>query len=113
MNITDLNKIYQACSEGEFSKIEMNLTEMINISQTCSVDGIFSELPLGAFALPTTMLTFFLNRLGSILCLGLVHYEKFGQDSQKRHVTDRIFSFNILQFLLCYLIRGPIVYFFD
>ena len=87
----------------------MNLTNVSNISQTCSVDGIFGEFPLGVFAKVTTVLTFFLNRLGSILFLGLVHYEKFGQDSQKRHVTDRIFSFNILLFLFCYLIRDIII----
>ena len=87
----------------------VNLTNVSDISQTCSVDGIFGEFPLGVFAKITTVLTFFLNRLGSILFLGLVHYEKFGQDSQKRHVTDRIFSFNALLFIFCYLIRDIII----
>ena len=41
--------------------------------------------------------------------LGIIHYEKFGQDPQKRSFPDRIFSFNILLVIFCSLISDTII----
>ena len=47
-------------------------------------------LPLKIIA----VITYLFGSLGNFLYLGVIHYEKFGQDAQKRSFPDRIFSFN-------------------
>ena len=39
-------------------------------------------------------ITYLFGSMGNFLYLGAIHYEKFGQDAQKRSFPDRIFSFN-------------------
>ena len=41
-------------------------------------------------------MTYLFGSMGNFLYLGAIHYEKFGQDAQKRSFPDRIFSFNCL-----------------
>ena len=41
-------------------------------------------------------ITYLFASMGNFLYLGAIHYEKFGQDAQKRSFPDRIFSFNCL-----------------
>ena len=54
------------------------------------------ELPLGIFVKVASVIYYFLGRLGNFLLLGIVHYEKFGQDPQKRSLQDRLLTFNAL-----------------
>ena len=63
---------------------ESEFTSEINVR----VD--YAGLPLKIIA----AITYFFGSLGNILYLGVIHYEKFGQDAQKRSFPDRIFSFN-------------------
>ena len=43
---------------------------------------------------------FIASGLGSCLFLGIIHYEKFGQDPQKRSFSDQIFTFNCVMFMI-------------
>ena len=47
------------------------------------------------------VVSFILVTFGNGLILGIVHYEKFGQDSKKRSFADQIFTFSCLLFLIC------------
>ena len=55
-------------------------------------DNSGSGIPLKVIA----ALTYLLGTMGNFLYLGIMHYEKFGQDAQKRSFSDRIFGFNCL-----------------
>ena len=65
----------------------------IMFNKTCPEDGRNEELPLGPTVKVIGILSYFLGRLGNFLLLGIVHYEKFGQDPQKRSLSDRLFTF--------------------
>ena len=42
------------------------------------------------------ILVFILLNMGNCLFLGIIHYEKFGQDPQKRSFPDQIISASLL-----------------
>ena len=114
----------------------MNASGIDNINKTCLEDGTVEDLPLGLLVKMLGIFSFLLGRLGNVFILGIVHYEKFGQDPQKRyvamkkkvkknfvicmsilnifillfrHVTDRIFNFNCLLFIFCSIITNSII----
>ena len=77
--------------------VEMELCEHDNEHNSTSADNSISDnvgsgIPLKIIA----ALTYLFGSLGNLLYLGIIHYEKFGQDAQKRSFPDRIFSFNCL-----------------
>ena len=43
---------------------------------------------------------YLLGMLGISSFLGVIHYEKFGQDPQKRSFADQIFNFNCIMFMI-------------
>ena len=86
----------------------MNITWVNNINKTCLDGEKIEELPLGIFVKVASVIYYFLGRLGNFLLLGIVHYEKFGQDPQKRSLQDRLLTFNALLFLFCSLIGDTI-----
>ena len=45
---------------------------------------------------------YLLGLLGNSSILGILHYEKFGQDSQKRSFADQLFAFNCIIFMIIY-----------
>ena len=47
------------------------------------------------------VVSFFLVTFGNSLILGIIHYEKYGQDSKKRSFADQIFTSSCLIFLIC------------
>ena len=61
------------------------------------------------------------SSLGTCLFLGIIHYEKFGQDPQKRSFSDQIFTFNCVMFMMASFVYytvseirwlfGPVGYF--
>ena len=61
----------------------MNASGIVN-SKTCLEYGTVEDLPLGLLVKVLGVFSFLLGRLGNVFILGIVHYEKFGQDSQKR-----------------------------
>ena len=63
---------------------------------TCSDDGKIEDLPIGTFIKVVGVLSYVLSNLGNFLLLSIVHYEKFGRDSQKRSLPDQILSFNFM-----------------
>ena len=63
---------------------------------TCSEDGKIEDLPIGTFIKVVGVLSYVLSNLGNFLLLSIVHYEKFGRDSQKRSLPDQVLSFNII-----------------
>ena len=69
-------------NEGNFTSAELNFT----------VDNAGSGIPLKIIA----VLIYLFGSMGNFLYLGVIHYEKFGHDAQKRSFPDRIFSFNCL-----------------
>ena len=62
-------------------------------------DNVGSVIPLKIIA----ALTYLLGTTGNFLYLGIMHYEKFGQDAQKRSFPDRIFSFNCYETMVSIL----------
>ena len=76
---------------------------------TCSEDGKIEELPIGIFIKVFGILSYFLSNLGHILLLGIVHYEKFGRDPQKRSLPDQIFSFNMVLGVIISIILSNII----
>ena len=76
---------------------------------TCSEDGKIEELPIGIFIKVFGILSYFLSNLGHILLLGIVHYEKFGRDPQKRSLPDQIFSFNMVLGVILSIILSNII----
>ena len=76
---------------------------------TCSQDGKIEDLPIGTFIKVVGILSYILSNFGSILLLGTVHYEKFGQDPQKRSLPDRIFSFNTILGVIFFVIHSHIL----
>ena len=92
------------------SKFEMNrTTEMFEDTALIEFEG--SELPIGILVKVICIVSYALARLGNILSLGLIHYEKFGRDSQKRGLPDRIFTFNSLMAILIFTPIDTIVMF--
>ena len=75
----------------------MNASGIVN--KTCLEYGITVEdLPLGLLVKVLGVFSFLLGRLGNVFILGIVHYEKFGQDSQKRYEKNIFLKFVIYQF---------------
>ena len=60
---------------------------------TAMIDGDFQQTLLKVFLWPLYILT---STLGSAMLLGIVHYEKFGDDPQKRSLGNRLASDMIL-----------------
>ena len=67
---------------------EHNFTSAVNDT----VDNAGSGIALKIIA----AMTYLFGSMGNFLYLGVMHYEKFGQDAQKRSFPDRIFGFNCL-----------------
>ena len=76
---------------------------------TCSQDWKIEDLPIGTFIKVVGILSYILSNFGYILLLGTVHYEKFGQDPQKRSLPDRIFSFNTILWVIFFVIHSHIL----
>ena len=78
---------------------------------TCPEDGKIEEIQIeiGAFIKVFGILSYFLSNLGNLLLLGIAHYEKFGQDPQKRSLSDRVLSFNIILTFVISVIHNNIV----
>ena len=55
--------------------------------------------------------TYILSNLGYVLIIGIAHYEKYGQDPQKRSFQDRLFSFSCLQYVLQSFIKTTLLQF--
>ena len=47
--------------------------------------------------------------IGNVSIIGIAHYEKYGQDSQKRSFADQIFYFNCLHFVFSSFINTTIL----
>ena len=92
------------------SKLEMNrTTEFFDGIVLIEFEG--SELPIGILVSVICVVSYTLARLGNFLSLGLIHYEKFGRDSQKRGLPDRIFTFNSLMSILIFTPIDTIIMF--
>ena len=78
---------------------------------TCPEDGKIEEIQIeiGAFIKVFGILSYFLSNLGNLLLLGIAHYEKFGQDPQKRSLPDRVLSFNIILAVVISVIHSNII----
>ena len=51
------------------------------------------------------VIVYFIQCIGLLLILGIAHYEKYGQDPQKRSFQDRMFGYVCLN----YVIMGMII----
>ena len=55
------------------------------------------------------IISYILASIGNGLLIGIAHYEKFGQDPQKRSFQDRIISYNCLLYAFINFITGTIL----
>ena len=83
----------------------MNGTEILNET---FVEFETNILPLGTFVKVAGVLSYILARFGNFLGLGIIHYEKYGRDSQKRSFPDRIYTFNSLIGMLAFNLMDSI-----
>ena len=75
----------------------MEICELDNEGNFTSADNDIEDISGSGIPLKIiAALTYLLGTTGNFLYLGIMHYEKFGQDSQKRSFSDRIFGFNCL-----------------
>ena len=69
---------------------------------------------IGKITIPAKIIGFvvyLLGILGISSILGVIHYERFGQDAQKRSFSDQIFSFNCKIFMITWPIVETITQF--
>ena len=52
------------------------------------------------------LVMYLINGFGIFSIFGIIHYEKYGQDSQKRSFSDQIFTFNCIMFMIICPIFG-------
>ena len=60
---------------------------------------------IGNITIPAKIIGFVIYLLGIIgisSILGIIHFEKFGQDPQKRSFADLIFTFNCIMFMITF-----------
>ena len=69
-------------------------------------DNEFGEIMIPAKIIG--LVIYFIGILGISSILGVIHYEKFGQDSQKRSFADLIFTFNCIMFMIIWPIMMTI-----
>ena len=84
----------------------------LNSSSSYNED-VISEITIHAKIVG--LLVYFLGCLGTFSIIGIINYEKFGQDPQKRSFSDQIFAFNCKMFMILYPIFwtiGQIRWFF-
>ena len=77
---------------------------------TCSEDGKIKDLPIGTFIKVVGVLSYVLSNLGNFLLLSIVHYEKYGRDSQKRSLPDRLLSFHFILGVFFSVIHSTILF---
>ena len=77
----------------------------INMTTVCDFnDSIFQNedenagISIGSKIFGLTM--YLIGFLGIFSVLGIIHFEKYGQDSQKRSFSDQILSFNCKMFMI-------------
>ena len=71
----------------------------LNSSSSYNED-VISEITIHAKIVG--LLVYFLGCLGTFSIIGIINYEKFGQDPQKRSFADQIFAFNCKIFMILY-----------
>ena len=69
-------------------------------------DNEFGEIMIPAKIIG--LVIYFIGILGISSILGVIHYEKFGQDAQKRSFADLIFTFNCKMFMVTFPIMMTI-----
>ena len=52
------------------------------------------------------LVMYLINCFGIFSILGIIHYEKYGQDPQKRSFSDQLFTFNCKMFMIVSPIFG-------
>ena len=60
---------------------------------------------IGVITIPAKIVGFVIYLIGILgisSILGVIHYEKFGQDPQKRSFADLIFTFNCIMFMISF-----------
>ena len=72
----------------------------LNCSSFYNEDVISSGITIHAKIVG--LLIYFLGCLGTFSIIGIINYEKFGQDPQKRSFADQIFAFNCKMFMILF-----------
>ena len=88
---------FKKIAQIKMDLVEMEICELDNEGNFTSADNDIEDISGSGIPLKIiAALTYLLGTTGNFLYLGIMHYEKFGQDSQKRSFSDRIFGFNCL-----------------
>ena len=77
----------------------------INMTFVCDMNcwSLDNDNEIGEITIPAKIISFviyLIGMLGISSILGVIHYEKFGQDPQKRSFADLIFTFNCIMFMI-------------
>ena len=96
---------------SEETNIDINRT--FHIMENVSLDELGSNIPAPSAEMMTLYIFLFLivEILGNFLLISMITYEKYGMDSQKRTVTNKLLSSICVSFILQNVIALPIAMF--
>ena len=96
---------------SEETNTDINRT--FHIMENVSLDELGSNIPAPSAEMMTLYIFLFLivEILGNFLLISMITYEKYGMDSQKRTVTNKLLSSICVSFILQNVIALPIAMF--
>ena len=96
---------------SEETNADINRT--FHIMENVSLDELGSNIPTPSAEMMTLYIFLFLivEILGNFLLISMITYEKYGMDSQKRTVTNKLLSSICVSFILQNVIALPIAMF--
>ena len=96
---------------SEETNIDINRT--FHIMENVSLDELGSNIPAPSAEMMTLYIFLFLivEILGNFLLISMITYEKYGMDSQKRTVTNKLLSSICVSFIMQNVIALPIAMF--
>ena len=101
--------------DNNFTSEETNtdINRTFHIMENVSLDELGSNIPAPSAEMMTLYIFLFLivEILGNFLLISMITYEKYGMDSQKRTVTNKLLSSICVSFILQNVIALPIAMF--
>ena len=94
-------------------EINTEINRTFHIMENASLDELGSNIPAPSAEMMTLYIFLFLIEeiLGNFLLISMITYEKYGMDSQKRTVTNKLLSSICVSFIMQNVIALPIAMF--
>ena len=94
-------------------EINTEINRTFHIMENASLDELGSNIPAPSAEMMTLYIFLFLIEeiLGNFLLISMITYKKYGMDSQKRTVTNKLLSSICVSFIMQNVIALPIAMF--